>query len=386
MFNDSVIIFRKELKNIFKDKRTIFAIFILPLILMPVIFSSISYVSTLQEKDAEENVYNIIIENSGDPVFEDMLRSSLQFSENEDEYNADTDLRIVFPKGYRPGDISTVKIYYNSLSSKAKYAADVIAGILNSYESSINQKMLESHGLSLSELDNINTEKIDTAPEESQGTDFLSMMIPYMILIYIFSGSMSIGLDTTAGEKDRGSLASLLVNQVSRSSIALGKVFYVIVAGLMNSISSFLGLIIAFSINSKFFGDGVFGGNMNIFTLSNILTLLVSLLTLSGIAASLIVFLGSLARNMREASGYITPIYIIVIVMGVVTMTMDSTMGTGLFFIPIINSVFSMKEILTNQLNTVHFIISTVINLGFISVLVYFTSKLFNSERIINTI
>ncbi|HOO75346.1 MAG TPA: ABC transporter permease, partial [Tepiditoga sp.] len=224
------------------------------------------------------------------------------------------------------------------------------------------------------------------APEESQGTDFLSMMIPYMILIYIFSGSMSIGLDTTAGEKDRGSLASLLVNQVSRSSIALGKVFYVIVAGLMNSISSFLGLIIAFSINSKFFGDGVFGGNMNIFTLSNILTLLVSLLTLSGIAASLIVFLGSLARNMREASGYITPIYIIVIVMGVVTMTMDSTMGTGLFFIPIINSVFSMKEILTNQLNTVHFIISTVINLGFISVLVYFTSKLFNSERIINTI
>jgi len=67
------------------------------------------------------------------------------------------------------------------------------------------------------------------------------MMVPYMLLIYIFAGAMGIGMDTTSGEKERGGLAALLVNQVSRTSIAIGKILYVIVTGLLNSVSTFGG-------------------------------------------------------------------------------------------------------------------------------------------------
>jgi sodium transport system permease protein len=86
---------------------------------------------------------------------------------------------------------------------------------------------------------------VDTAPEEAQGVGFLSAMLPYLVLIYVFAGAMNIGLDATAGEKERGSLASVLVNQVSRTSIALGKIMYVVSAGLINSLSSFAGILVA---------------------------------------------------------------------------------------------------------------------------------------------
>ncbi|MDO7977219.1 ABC transporter permease subunit [Oceanotoga teriensis] len=206
-----------------------------------------------------------------------------------------------------------------------------------------------------------------------------------MILIYVFSGAMSIALDTTAGEKERGSLASLLVNQVSRTSIAMGKVMYVVFSGLLNAISSFAGLVLAFSLNSLLFGSGEMG-SIQIFSLSNIIALLVSLLALAGIAASLFVYLGSLAKNLQQASGYISPIYILVIVAGVVTMQMDTTKNLVIYFIPVINSIFSLKDILLNQMSILSFSISIIVNVGFISLLIYATSKLFNTEKILNTV
>ena len=196
---------------------------------------------------------------------------------------------------------------------------------------------------------------------------------------------MNIGLDTTAGEKERGSLASVLVNQVSRTSISIGKIMYVIAAGLLNSVSSFAGIMAAIALAGSPFDSGA-GANMEIFSAGRIAGLLFTLISLSSLAASIIILLGSYAKNVKEGASYVMPVYIVVIIIGVATMQMESAKQLYLFFIPVINTVFMLKEILLGQFSLLHMAVMLAVNLGCVAILARLVSRLFNSERILKSV
>ncbi|MFW6172519.1 MAG: ABC transporter permease subunit [Elusimicrobiota bacterium] len=393
MFKDALIIFRKEMKNLFKDFRTIFAIFILPMILMPAIFIAIGYTTTAQQKEAVETVYNIKIINFDDENFKNILSKYLNFKlverdvSKEDIQNSENLIIVEFPENATVDSKLNVSILYNSLSKKSSFAANMARNALNTYENELASVKLEKHGMSRGELDLVTVNQIDVAPKESQGTDFLAQMIPYFILIYIMAGSMNIGLDTTAGEKERGSLSSILVNQVSRTSIATGKVLYVMTAGIMNSIMTFIGLVVAFSFMFNMAGNG--GGmpeiNLAVLTPGRLIGLLVSMVTVAGLASSIMVLLGSLARNMKEGGGYIMPFYILVIIMGVATMQMEASGKITMYLIPFINSVFAMKDFITAQITAVKFLFMLISNVAVISLMIFGIAKLYNSEKILES-
>ncbi|MEA2071307.1 MAG: ABC transporter permease [Asgard group archaeon] len=393
MFKDALIIFKKELKNLFKDFRTIFAIFILPMILMPAIFIAIGYTTTAQQKEAVETVYNIKFVNLNDEEFKNILSQFLDYKEvegsvtEENIQNSDNLIVVEFPENPSVNSKMNVSIQYNSLKNKSSFAANMVRNALNTYESELANEKLVEHGLTREELDLIAINQVDVAPEESQGTDFLAQMIPYFILIYIMAGSMNIGLDTTAGEKERGSLSSILVNQVSRTSIAMGKVLYVMTAGILTSIMTFIGLIVAFSFMFRLASDGGEMPEMNLAVLTpdRLLGLLIAMITVAGLASSIMVLLGSLARNMKEGGGYIMPFYILVIIMGVATMQMEASSNLGMYLIPFINSVFVMKDFITAQISTVKFLLMLISNVAVITLMIFGIARLYNSEKILES-
>jgi len=96
----------------------------------------------------------------------------------------------------------------------------------------------------------------DLAKEGSVIGKIISILLPFFIIIYLFVNSMKVGLDTVAGEKERGTLAVTLVNQVSRLSIVIGKMMSVMIAAIVGAASSVIGLI----IGSKYF-MGMFGAS-----------------------------------------------------------------------------------------------------------------------------
>jgi sodium transport system permease protein len=108
-------------------------------------------------------------------------------------------------------------------------------------------------------------------------------------------------------------------------------------------------------------------------------------MTMSGLAASLIVLLGSLARNMKEGSGYVMPIYIMAIVLGVATMQMESPDNPLLYLIPFMNSIFVMKDIITASFVFSRFSLMLVSNLVYVSLFIYFLTRVFNSEKIMDS-
>ena len=393
MLKDARIIFRKEMRNAFKDKRTIFSNYVLPFLLMPALFLAITFFQNMLQEERQEQVYEVGIVNAEGTAFMQILSQQLRFTEPDASLarpQPGTDpselsgnaLWVVFPAGYQRGDQSQVSIYANSTSTDQSYASEVIRRALQTYEQQISNERLAEVGLSQADLNTITISARDTAPEESQGANFLAIFLPYVIIIYLFAGSMSMGIDTTAGEKERGSLSSLLVNQVSRSSIALGKIGFVVASSLLNSIASFAGLLIAFSLSAGLFGSGAFAGTIALTPLS-VVNLLLVLLTGSGLAATLLVLLGSFAGSLKEAQGYIGPVYILVIVIGVVTMNMDPSQSLGLYLVPVLNVIFSLKAIILSQATLSALLLTLGSNIVFISVLTYLTSRLYNSERIL---
>ncbi|MCD6160731.1 MAG: ABC transporter permease [Kosmotoga sp.] len=373
MLKDSIIIFKKELKSLFKDRRSIFFLIILPLVLMPGLFLTIGYTASSQEKKAAETVYRVGFINLPDEKFPEILSKRLLYegfyksfntSDFSDVTSSDRTVIVEFNKN---DEKLTAKIYYNSVSNKSKYAMQVIVSALNAYEKLLLSDKLRSYSLTLDDLRLIDISSVDMAPKEAQGTDFLAVMLPYMILIYIFAGSMNIGLDTTAGEKERGTLSPILVNQVSRTSIATGKVFYVMTAGLINSVSTFIGLVIAFSILGSMPNSGL---SMNISALTplKLLCLLITILTVAGLASAVMVLLGSLAKSMKEGGAYVMPFYIGAVIMGVATMQMDSPKNLIVSLIPILNSVFNMKDIITSQISTLRFLLMILSNLAVMAI------------------
>ncbi len=378
MLHDAKIIYSKELRNILKDRRTLFAVLVLPLLLMPTIFIGIDKVTSMQFEQAQETTYSVQILNNTDESFLSILSSSLHYS--VPDVPDDETIIIEFPKGYTQGESAQVAIHYNSTSQSSSFAAGRIEQALNAYNDILADKTLKQAGLSLDSLYPIKVIRIDTAPEEAQGTGFLAMMLPYMILIYTFAGSMSVGIDTTAGEKERGSLAIILVNQVSRTSIAFGKILYVLTVGITSSCMTFIGLIIAFLVTGGFFNDGSeFAG----FSLSSSVTLLLVLIFTSMLAASIIILLGSLARTVKEASSYVTPVYIIVIVMGVLTMSLDAASQPFLFLVPFLNSVFLMKGAIIGESTLMQLLLMICSTSIIIALLIAATSRLYNSEKIL---
>ena len=381
MFRDALIIYRKELKNLAKDRRTLMIIIILPLIILPAIFGTIGTVTKRQAVEAADTVYSLWIDNISDSHFTDILSQRLQYVKASSRSAAD--LSIVFPDGYQPGDQAEVEVYYQSTSSKSTFAEGRIASALEAYSQLLAGETLRANNLTFADIHTISEKRVDTAPKEAQGAGILPALLPYLILIYVFSGSMNIGLDTTAGEKERGSLASVLVNQVSRTSIATGKILYVVTASLINSVSSFIGIMIAFRVAGGGMGSSDFAANLAIFSVGNVIGLLITLLSISTLAASIVVLIGSFAKNMKEGGSYILPVYLVVIMIGVASMQMDAT--GRFFFIPLVNTVFVLKEILTGQMVLTHFLGMIVINAIAAAVFVALTSRMFNSEKILNT-
>ncbi len=385
MLRDAWIIFKKEFRNVFKDKRAIFSNYLLPVLLMPALFIGIEFFSEQQITQAKERIYPIHLVNEPPQPFQSILGQFLSYEIVDTGYGRDT-LTLVFPPDYTPGDQAEIRLYSDSTSTPFSLAAQQIRMALGYYNQQLVSTRLLDAGLHPRDLETFTIHSIDTAPEEAQGSHFLAMMLPYLLLIYLFAGAMALGMNITAGEKERGGLASLLVNQVSRSSIALGKIFFLIASAMISATSSALGIIMAVRFSPSLFGGA--GSQASALALTNpssILALLLTILTAGGVSAAIIVLLGSLSRNMKEASGYISPVYILVVMAGVVTMNLDATNNLLYFTIPLGNLIFMLKGIITSQFTFVQLLITLAANTAAMGVLVWLTSRLYNSERIMNT-
>ncbi|MEA3267332.1 MAG: ABC transporter permease [Candidatus Fermentibacteria bacterium] len=409
MFRDSFIIMRKEMRRMFTDKRLLFMLVVLPLVMLPLMYSFMGKAN--KTRMAEINSYSsriAVCQGQGGGEVSDlfleslsMLNAHIETSDMEQidslkqrVIDKDIELLIVMP-GDMNGDIleNTVlnfSIFYNSTGDYSNYAFDQVRSSFSSVNDAIVRLRILEMGMPEDMLKAYTINKFlaadeisDLAEEGSVMGKLIGVMMPFFIVIYLFANSMKVGLDSVAGEKERGTLAMLLVNQVSRLSIVLGKMISVMVAAIVGAVSSAIGLKIASRYLIDMVGDS--GASISEYTMGStaILQFSIIVIPLAILISSLVLVVSTFARNVKEGQGMIMPVYIAVMVMGVTTMQTGDVPPEWMRMAPVFNSLVVLKDIFMQNALWSNVVFSLVTSLVVSALLIFVTLRMFNDERVL---
>ncbi|MBQ6844360.1 MAG: ABC transporter permease [Agathobacter sp.] len=392
MKSDLLTIIKKELTRFFGDKRMLAAV-IMPGVLIYVMYtfmgSGMSEVYTTDENYiCDISVVNMpesmaFLENAEGLEISVIEESDLKMVKDAIKEDA-SDLLVVFPEDFDTAimnyDVMTtvdaapnVEIYYNSASVESSQAYSMMTDMLDQFEQAMANKFDVCRGEA----------EYDLATDEDMSAMFISMLMPMLILMMLFSGCMSVSAESIAGEKERGTIATLLVTPMKRSDLALGKMISLSFIGLMSGVSSFVGIML--SLPNLMSGSGM--DEMKItYTISDYVVLFLVIISTTLIIVGAISTISTFAKSVKEAGSMCTPLMLAVTLTGVTNM-MSNGMPEEWFWylIPIYNTVQCMNGVFSMDYQLLPVVITVAANMIYAGVFVVVLTKMFNSERIMYT-
>lgn len=398
-------IVKKELDKVFRNPRLIFSTFILPGLMIFIIYSTMGNMATDEMNKVTEETSIIYLINAPES-FETVIdaynnthpedsetslnASFVRYTEAEkDLVSLEKDLKdgichayVVFDKDFdlllanrlsnQNAPLPKVNCYTLSTSSKSNVASQKIAGLIKI----LRETVIKNTYGDITVIDEIST---DMAGEKEQSNLVLGMILPMFLMIFVFAGGLSVGADAIAGEKERGTIATLIMAPINKNEIVIGKVISTIIITIISAIGSFIG--VALSLNNT--GDIFGGADMTSFGPETFIGLFVLIMSTALIAVTLFLIASTLAKTIKEATAYSMPFYIISMVVSMSTMYMESIpTNIGGYLIPIYNLSLGMKGILIGDLTTPYLLLIIGSNFVYFILGVLLMSKLFKSERI----
>lgn len=397
-------IFKKEMARVFKDKKMVFSVFLLPVLIMVLIMSIVNGMVDNMMKDIEKHNPIVYVQNEPQSFQEFLKMGKFKYEIKEIQGEKDrskaekeilegeADLIIEFPENldeqlaaYKEGDkIPQIKTYYNPSEDFSSAAYEEISvGVLENYRQTLLSMRVGNLENIMVFTVNSDNEDMVIQDDEKAGGKVLGMMLPYFITILLFAGALGIGGDMIAGEKERGTMASLLVSPV-RSSIALGKVTALMAISGLSS----LVYVAVMAICAPMMMDSMMGGGGNGLDLhlnpQQLLLMGVLLIAIAFFYSSIIALLSVFAKSTKEANSYVMPVYMVVIIVGLLTMFQSGTPETVKYWIPIYNNALVLQGILTQEISTGAYLITMVENLLLGALFTGGIVQAFKSEKIMS--
>lgn len=386
MKKDMLTIIKKEFSRFFGDKRLVFSTILMPGLLIYLIYTFMGkgMMNTFQTDDTY--VAKAYVENMPEEfetVFSSVSAEWITVSETEtDEIkeklkNKEADVLVVFPETFTElvaaYDVTTgmaapnVEIFYNSTESESEKMYSILAEVLDAYESALANKFDVNAGEG----------EYDMASEKDIAGQIFSMLLPMLLMTFLFSGCISVAPESIAGEKERGTIATLLVTPMKRSALALGKIISLSCIALLSGAASFIGTMLSL--------PSLTGGEVttSVYTALDYVLLLGIILSTVLVLVALISIISALAKSIKEASTAVSPLMILVMVISLIPMFGgEGEKGLGVFFIPLYNSVQCMHGIFSFAYEPVQMIVTMVINVAAAGILAWGLTRLFNSEKV----
>ena len=375
-----ISIMKKELSRVFKDPKLILLL-ILPGILVFVMYSFMGM--AFENAGADDKPYTIYVANltsEFDAILQlDELSINAEYTvitlsdletNQEKLKTGEITAIIVFEEdfGAKVGiasELPNIDIYYNPTDNTSSNCYAKVAAAVSIYQSSLNPEVFTQKSFEIFDEKN------------ALGTIF-AQMFPLLMLVFLYSGCMSLAPDSIAGEKERGTISTLLMTPVKRHNIAIGKMAALSILSLISAVSSFLGTILSMP---KMMGLEV--SAFSIYGAGEYIMILLVLISTVFIIIGLMSVISAYAKNIKEASMYLMPLMIVVMVLALLTMfTSSSASGWYLYLIPIYNSAQALYAIFTFNLSTINLMVTIVSNIVYMIACVFILSKMFNNEKI----
>lgn len=390
-----MIILKKELRRVFGDKKMIFGMFIMPPLMMIIIFSlmgktmnnmmddmkthkSLVYFSNLDEKteaDLGSIAETMTIENIKDGEMES-LKEKLKNGEIDAIVELPPDFRQKI-ENYDRDNIPNINIFYNPSEDNSDMAYKKLESL---FDEGIKKNIIKERigDEKILEVFTINKDvNAQIFKEEKMSGKALSMMLPYFIVIMLYSSIMGLAIDTFTGEKERGTMASLLLAPIKRTDIVLGKLIGLTIISMISSIAYVVSMSIVMPKAMSFGQDTAVK-----FTFTQFGQIAVIMLSMAFLMVAMISIIATYSKNAKEAGTYIAPLYIVVIVAGVMTMTSTGEVSPIQYLIPIYGSCLAIGRSIVSELDTLNLIYSVGSNVLIGLVFSFIVGKMFGSEKI----
>lgn len=379
-------VMKKELARFFGDRRMAFTTIVLPGLMIYVMYSLMGNAFETMFTTDDTYIPHVSVVDMPNFMSEIGESAGISFtaaldidSAKDAVMNGSADAAAVFTPDFARAvaqyDVKSgaaapaVEIYYNSVSTKSASAYQTLLAVLDSYESSIANKFDVNPG----------GEGYDLASEEEASGFVFASMMPMLILIFLFSGCMAVAPESIAGEKERGTIATMLITPVKRGGIAVGKISALAIIAMLSGISSALGTIISLpklmggaggEISGSAYGAGEYALT-GVVILSTVLLLV-----------TLISIISAFAKTVKEAQTYVTPLMIVVMAVGITALFGGAQESLAYYLIPVYNSVQCMSGIFAFDLNPAHIALTVGMNALYTGAGVFVLAKMFGSERV----
>lgn len=381
------VIVKKELKRFFTDKRMIMSL-ILPGVLIFVLYSLMGNFIGKAITPADDYEYVICVENES--VTLDGYLSTLGFKykkvnapreEAEKKLvDKEIDLYVSFSEDFDDAGADkagkNVVIEYNSAKRES---AKIYSALQTIYMQNSVASVDYNYAI------NAGVENPDMATEEDVVKMILTMFMPFILMVFLVTGSVSVASESIAGEKERGTIATLLVTPVKREYIALGKIIALTVTSLFSSLVSFVGIMASLpnllqleriggvtSIDLSVYGASTFVGILGIILITVMMfTMIMSVLS-------------TFAKSVKEATQFVTPAMIVVMLASVTSMIGGGKAVTNpaLYLIPIYNCAQCLTMLFSGEFYGLCYLFTILSDALFVVLGVVLLAKMFNNEKI----
>lgn len=389
MKSNTWTIIKKEFARFFGDRQLLFTTVIMPGLLIYIIYSLMGSGIQKMVTEGAGEVVTMRVENMPEslaPVIASMDSSLVVVQQPVTEADIalleDKELNavlvrfperfdeVVFGKSEVTGEaLPNVEIYYNSTNNAASRVYMVMNTMLGNIGRTFTVNVPQEEG-----------QRFDQATDESIGAMIWSKILPMLIIMMLFSGVMAIAPSSIAGEKERGTIATLLVTPMRRNELALGKIVSLSGIALLSGISSFIGIALSLP---KMVGIGEAADLGFNYTTSDYIALLLVILASVLIMASAVSLLSALAKDVKNAGTMVTPFMLVVMLAGLLPMFQNGAAESlGVYLIPFYNSIEVMTAVFSHELAWTPLIVTMVSDLVYTGIAVWGLTRMFNSEKV----
>ena len=389
------IIFRKELKDTLRDRRTLFFMIVFPILIIPLIIGGLPKIMiSMMEKKMTERITIAVIGERESPELIEMFRlaDSIDVIFNVEKDSIERSIRekeidgaVIIPDGFREmvnsmetGQITMVYISSDDLDASRKRMESVIKRFS---ETKTNQR-LERLGIHSATLEPVRINHRNIASEKEMIGKLAGGWLPYMFILYCFMGAMYPALDLGAGEKERGTIETLLTSPAGRMEILLGKFGVISLSGFLSAISGIIGLFVGLQFMTELPLE-IITTMRSIIEVKTIALILSLIVPVSIFFSAILLSISFYAKSFKEAQSLVTPINILILFPALIGLIPGVELNWKTALIPIVNIALVTKEIIAETVSGVLLleVYGSMIILAVVGL--FFTRWWFNREEVI---
>ncbi|MBQ4799752.1 ABC transporter permease [Pseudoalteromonas sp. MMG006] len=360
-------VFKKELKELLRDKKTLMFVVALPVIIFPIIFAVMAFISSQAALDADQKVNTYVIINGEyaqeftDKVF---YHKSFELYKGNKTFNTIEELKAGVIAGdidmgiYLPSDAkqtlndekqSKWQVVFND-SKSINFLFERVKELAKEYSDNLQKEQLISFGIDMSAhaalLNPVDVIKVDTADKRENLGEKMGGFLPYLLIPLVLMGATYPAIDLGAGEKERGTLETLLLTPITRTELVLGKFITLLTTSIASTTITVLSMGCWVALALAFADLDVIKTAFSSLAVTDLLMIFVLLLPLAAIFSSLALAISIYARTFKEAQNYMAPLSMGVFFPIIISILPNMELTAKTAFIPVTNVALAIKDII----------------------------------------